>query len=405
MGINGAAYATWAAPGTGGGRHPRGRLMDVTWSPVGAPLDIDPAPPAGGGQPALAVGVSAEGNAIVAWGEGPRVYARRVTGVNPSSSPQEPSLPDVGPARPARPTPPTSMSRTTARSRGRSSAKTSAAPRARSRAAARLDVRPAGAARRRAAHDRPRVAMNGRGQGAAMFEGGRRRAGQRPLQRHLRARSRSIWVASAPTPEPSPAHPSTARTGAIAAWLVDGAIKGRLKPEPAKPFENQKVTLSRPELGPVSSGQFATAADRVAGFAVAMIQGAPGRLPHARRLPCTTACPGRPEAIARSGWSNKLRPKLERRPGLDLWGPQRFRVVVGGQVVGETRGSSLTPSQRLRAWRALPYQVIAIDSRGQENPSRTRIVRFDNQGPKIKVTVVGQARRGSRIAGDRRARQ
>ena len=43
--------------------------------------------------------------------------------------------------------------------------------------------------------------------------------------------------------------------------------------------------------------------------------------------------------------------------------------------------------------------MIAIDTRGQENPSRTRTVRFDNQGPKIKVRVSGRraAGRGLRI--------
>ena len=124
-----------------------------------------------------------------------------------------------------------------------------------------------------------------------------------------------------------------------------------------------------------------------------MVQGAPGG---ARTVAVALhdRPPGRPGAIARSAWSNKLRPKLEWRPGIDLWGPQRFRVVVGGQVVGETTGSSLVPRQRLRAGRPLPYQVIAIDSRGQETPSRTRVVRFDNQGPKLTVRV-----RGRRSAG------
>ena len=133
-----------------------------------------------------------------------------------------------------------------------------------------------------------------------------------------------------------------------------------------------------------------------------MVQGAPGS-PRTVTAAVHDRPPGRPGAIARSGWSNKLRPKLEWRPGIDLWGPQRFRVVVGGQVVGETTGNSLVPRQRLRAGRPLPYQVIAIDARGQETPSRTRVVRFDNQGPKIKVRVSRPARRGPRAADRRRA--
>ena len=133
----------------------------------------------------------------------------------------------------------------------------------------------------------------------------------------------------------------------------------------------------------------------MAGFAVAMVQGAPG----SRTVTAAVhdRPPGRPGAIARSAWSNKLRPKLEWRSGIDLWGAQRFRVVVGGRVVGETTATSLVPRQRLRAGRPLPYQVIAIDARGQETPSRTRVVRFDNQGPKLTVRVRGRRSAGSAL--------
>ncbi len=38
--------------------------------------------------------------------------------------------------------------------------------------------------------------------------------------------------------------------------------------------------------------------------------------------------------------------------------------------------------------------MIAIDSRGQEAPSRTRRVRFDNDAPRFKVRIVGKRRAG-----------
>ena len=83
-----------------------------------------------------------------------------------------------------------------------------------------------------------------------------------------------------------------------------------------------------------------------------MVQGAPG----ANRT-VTAAVqdrpPGRPGAIAHSAWQNKARPKLEWRPGTDLWGPQRFRVAGRRQGRGETTGTSLVPAQRLRAGHAL----------------------------------------------------
>ena len=79
MGINGAAYASWAGPGGGGADVRVARLMDTTWSLVGAPLDIDPGQAAGRGTQRSRVGVSAEGNAVVTWGEDPPTAARAST--------------------------------------------------------------------------------------------------------------------------------------------------------------------------------------------------------------------------------------------------------------------------------------------------------------------------------------
>jgi hypothetical protein len=395
MGINGTAYASWSGPGGGGADVRVSRLTDVTWSLVGAAMDIDPGQAAGRGSQRSRVGVSAEGNAVVTWGENHadgrrRVYMRRVTGIGPSAFPQELSLPDLG-GQAGGPADSADIdieddgsfawavfrqdfgggSRSIAR-RLLGSTFDPAVP---------LDGGPSSV--------RPRIAINGRGQGLATLQGAGGVLGAFNYNDVFEP-SQPLHFAAAPNSEPQPA--SSEHREVIAAWLVDGSLKGRLKPEPTKPFDNE-VTLSRPELGPVAAGQFATAADRVAGFAVAMIQGAPGG-PRTVAVAVHDRLPGRPGAIARSAWSKKLRPKLEWRPGIDLWGPQRFRVVVGGQVVGETTGSSLVPRQRLRAGRALPYQVIAIDSRGQENPSRTRTVRFDNQGPKIKVRVSGRRAAG-----------
>ena len=379
MGINGAAYAAWAAPGGGGSDIRVARLQEVAWQAVGPPLDIDPVRAAGRGIQHPKVAVSAEGNAIVAWGENhadgrARVYARRVTGLNPSAFPQEASVPDLG-----------------GQAGGHADSIDIDVEDDGSFAWAVFRQDFAGASRSVARRmlgstfdppvpldggpptGAPRIAINGRGQGLATLEGGGGVLGAFNYNDVFEP-SQPLHFAAAPNSEPKPA--SSEHREVIASWLVDGAVKGRLKPEPTKPFDNE-VTLSRPELGPVAAGQFATAADRVAGFAVAMVQGAPGS---ARTLAVAVhdRPPGRPGAIARSAWSNKLRPKLEWRSGVDLWGPQRFRVVVGGQVVGETTGNSLIPRQRLRAGRPLPYQVIAIDSRGQQTPSRTRVVRFDN---------------------------
>jgi hypothetical protein len=123
-----------------------------------------------------------------------------------------------------------------------------------------------------------------------------------------------------------------------------------------------------------------------------MAQGPPGS--RAISVALQDHPPGHPGPIARSAWQSSRRPTLRWRVGRDLWGPQRFRVVIGGRAVGETTGTSLRPSARLSARKPLTYQVIAIDARGQETPSRTAKVRFDNVAPKFKVRVVGKRRAG-----------
>jgi hypothetical protein len=368
--------------------------MDISWQTVGAPLDIDPARAAGRGSQRSRVAVSAEGNAVVAWGEDhadgrARVYERRVTGLTPSSFPQELSMPDLG---------------------GFAGGRADSVD---------IDVEDDGSfawavfrqdfggvsrsiARRLlgstfdpgipldgGASTNPRIAINGRGQGLATMEGG---GGVLGAFNYNDTFEPAQPLHFNPTTNATPLPASSEHREVIAAWQVNGEIKGRLKPEPTKPFDNE-VTLSRPDLGPVVPGQIAVGADRLAGFAVAMIQGAPGS---SRSLSVAVhdRVPGRPGAIARSAWQSGRRAKLEWRPGRDLWGPQRFRVVVGGQVVGETTGASLVPTQRLSAGRPITYQVIAIDSRGQESPSRTRRVRFDNDAPTFKVRIIGKRRAG-----------
>jgi hypothetical protein len=241
----------------------------------------------------------------------------------------------------------------------------------------------------------PRVAMNGRGQGLAAFETPGGGVAGNVLYNDIFAPVQPFHSQpSTQGAEPKPGA-SEHRENVVAWRVADGggnaSIKARLQPEPTKPFDPE-VELSRPDLGAVPAGQFAVAGDRLAGFVVAMAQGP--ATSRAITVGLHDRLPGRPGAIARSAWQSGRRAKLEWRPGRDLWGPQRFRVVVGGRTVGETTGTSLVPKQRLSAGRPIKYQVIAIDSRGQEAPSRTRRVRFDNDAPRFKVRIAGKRRAG-----------
>ena len=396
MSINGAAYAAYTAPGSGGTDVRVSRLQDATWTTIGAPMDINPGAAAGVGGGRSRVGVSAEGNGIVAWGEGSSLFARRVTGLNPSAAPQGLSVGDVGgvPAG-AADSPEIDIEDDGSFVWAVFRQDVGGASRALARRMLGSTFDPPIYLDGGAGSTAPRVAMNGRGQGLATFETPGGGVGGNVLYNDVFAPAQLLHsAASTAGAEPRPGA-SEHRENVLAWRVADGggnaAVKGRLQPEPTKPFEAE-VELSRPDLGAVPAGQFAVAGDRLAGFAVAMAQGPPAS--RAITVALHDRLPGRPGAIARSAWQSGRRAKLEWRPGRDLWGPQRFRVVVGGRVVGETTGSSLRPAQPLSAGRPIKYQVIAIDSRGQEAPSRTRRVRFDNAKPKVRVRIIGKRRAG-----------
>jgi hypothetical protein len=392
MGINGAAYASFTVPGTGATDIRVARLQDSSWTTLGAPLDINPAAAAGVGGGRSRVGVSAEGNGIVTWGEGSALYARRVTGNNPSAAPQQLSVSDVGgvPAG-AADSPDIDIEDDGSFVWAVFRQDVGGASRALARRMLGSTFDPPVYLDGGAGSTAPRIAMNGRGQGLATFETPGGGVGGNVLYNDVFAPAQLLHsAASTAGAEPTPG--ASEHRENVLAWRVAGgggsaSVKGRLQPEPTKPFEGE-VELSRPDLGAVPAGQFAVTGDRLAGFAVAMAQGPPTS--RAITVALHDRLPGRPGAIARSAWQSGRRAKLEWRPGRDLWGPQKFRVVVGGRVVGETTGSSLVPTQRLSAGRPIKYQVIAIDSRGQQAPSRTRRVRFDNDAPRYKVRIVGK---------------
>src|SRR3954471_11421554 len=88
LGVNDAAYAVWQQSGD----VRAARLQDATWSGLAAPVDINAADESGTGALRPRVAVSAEGYAVVTWGEvadRTRVYARRLTGLTLSAYPQQ----------------------------------------------------------------------------------------------------------------------------------------------------------------------------------------------------------------------------------------------------------------------------------------------------------------------------
>jgi hypothetical protein len=233
----------------------------------------------------------------------------------------------------------------------------------------------------------PRLALNGRGQGLSTFEGG---SGALAAINYNDVFQPAVGLNFTPTAGAAPVPAASEHREVVAAWQQGGEVKGRLKPLPTKPFDNE-VTLSRPDMGP-AAGPVAVGADLLGGFAVAMAQGA--ATSRAITVAVQDNVPGRPGPIARNAWQNGRRAKLRWRAGRDLWGQLRYRVIVGGKVAGETTGLSLVPKVTLSGKRPLKYQVIAIDVRGQQTASPVRSVRFDNLRPKFRVRIGGKRRAG-----------
>ena len=218
MGINGAAYAVVGRARAAAARTSAPRACRTwRWTPVGAPLDIDPGHAAGRGSQRPRVAVSAEGNAIVAWGEDhadgrARVYARRVTGLNPSAFPQE-ALADR-PRRPGR----RARGLDRHRHRGRRLVRLGRLPPGLRRrlalgraAAARLDLRPAVPLDGGPPTARPRIAINGRGQGLAALQGGGGVLGAFNYNDVFEPGAAAALAPRRRAPSPSPPPPSTAR--------------------------------------------------------------------------------------------------------------------------------------------------------------------------------------------------
>ena len=299
---------SWAAPGGGGSDIRAARLQDVGWRPSARRWTSTPRRAAGRGSQRSRVAVSAEGNAIVAWGEDhadgrARVYARRVTGLNPSAFPQEVSLTDLGGQAGGRAD---SIdidveddgsfawavfrqdfaggSRSVAR-RLLGSTFDPAVP---------LDGGPSTGS--------PRIAINGRGQGLATLQGGGGVLGafnyndvfepSQPLHfasgAGLRAAARLL---RAPRGDRRPGCERTARSR-------PGSSRSR------RSRSRTRSTLSRPELGPVSAGPVRDRRRPRRGLRRRDGPGRPGRRAHARgrrpRPPARAAGGDRPQRRGRT---------------------------------------------------------------------------------------------------------
>ena len=356
--------STWAstAPPTRSGR-PRAaaaptsasaRLQDATWTDVGAPLDVDP------GARRRARRASARASAVSGRGQRGRGLGRGQRGraparlrapaspaLNLSAFPQELSLPSSAARRRAADSPDIDIeddgsfawvvfrqdigggSRS---SRGGCSARTFDPP-------VPLDGGPP-ADRRRGSR------MNGARPGArGVRERRRRRARPRSLYHDVFEPGRAARA-------PRPAAGAGAGAGGLRAprGRVAGlARRAATVDGPAASRDRRsRSSRGRRSRGPTSArwpaGRSRSAADRVGGFAVAMVQGAP-TAPRDHGRASTTARPGRRASIARSACRAASAAEARAGARASTCGARSATASsIGGKVVGETTGTSLVPT-------------------------------------------------------------
>ncbi len=280
MGVNEAAYAIWSAAGD-----VRAARYQGGWTPIPAPLDIDPARAAGGGALRPRVAVSAEGNAVGVWGEDggdgrTHVFSRRLTGTTLSSFPQDLTLPDFeGGAGGSADSPDIDIEddgsfawvafRQDIGGRSRSIA----------RRLLGSTYEPPAAIDAGQTSGAPRLDFTGRGLGASVAQAGDNAVFSSYLDVFDRF-NRAVRLDTAQSAAaPGPVVAASERNDTFVAWRAGtadggGSVIARRK-EGSRPFE-RPFTASSPNFGAPLPGHLAISADLGGNASVAMLQGGPG---------------------------------------------------------------------------------------------------------------------------------
>ena len=386
LSINGTAYATFTAGGDV--RVARLDRRTNTWDVLAQPADVDPARAAGVGDGRSQVAISADGIGVVTWGEGGRVYARKMFASTLSTSPQDltpadfegrvpvaSDLPDVDAEDDS------SYAWVVFRQSFADGGTRILARRQRG-----TGFEPPVAIDDNAgeAVGAPRIEMSGRGVGAAMTTGAP--SGQpmwSMLERDQFGPGARLFGPSAAAPAVMPTMAEN-NSGLLAAVLAGAGEPPFVR---VRTIEDDKAAieqvLSRPELGAVVPELgFDAASDRASGVVVAWVQGgAEDRKIVAGYL---DRPPGNFAGYTSQRCCQSPLPRLSWQPSFSLWGAVRYIVTVDGKVVGETTSTTFTlPAPILGPNHT--WQVLAVDVRGQVKRTRVRGLRIDDLLPLVSV--------------------
>jgi hypothetical protein len=407
LSINGVAYVAFTALGGAGGGDvlvARKDRQATTFQLIGASVDIDPADQAGVGTGRSKVVVAADGVALVVWGEGGQVYARRVFEDRLSQAPQlatagslqghaggQADAPDVDVEDDS------SFAWVVFREffeDGAGGVKTRAVAR-RLVGSAFNDPVPVDGLTFPIADSvgPPRVDINGRGEGYA-GSAATATAWGAVLKDDVFNPGVVLGVGAPNATLPVPAV-DEAGDGLVAWQNADQTIH-------ARPFDNARasrrvqtpgpeVSLSVPGGGPSDAADgLEAAADRAGDIAVAFLQGVPGN--RFLAIGSFDRAPGFFQLSSGTSFRNVAATPLRWSQSAELWGPLTYSVEVDGRIVGQTNTNALAVpglADGVHRWR-----VIATDRRGQVTATSRRVLRQDGTPPRARLTV---ARRGRTV--------
>ncbi|MDQ3850149.1 MAG: hypothetical protein M3296_06000 [Actinomycetota bacterium] len=378
LSINGTGYVsvTSAAADIGLVRLD-GRTKAFTLLPQA--LDIVPSRAAGLGTGRSKVAVSADGVALVVWGEEGHVFARKIFNTRISASPQDLTPPEfAGRGATTSDLPDVDVEDDSSfgwavyrQTFGDGSTRILARRQRGTTFDPPVAVDPGDEA-----VDDPRIDLNGRGVGLATMAGlGTRQPMVDVLEKDAFGVGTRILGASVVGPAAVPAIAEN-NNGLVAAAVAGAGQAAFVR---VRPFQHgqprPEVVVSRPELGGVEPDLgFDAASDRAFGVVMAWLQGVPGD----QRLVAGyfDRPPLRFRGLTPQRCCRSSAPLLTWQAAFDLWGKVRYQVFVDGKPVGRPTGFRRlkVPSRLARGTHR--WWVVASDVRGQTQRTRTRLLRI-----------------------------
>ncbi len=410
MSTFGKAYLAFTAVGDGGHDVRTAYYFQGQWALGTGPLDANPADDAGVGSGRPDVATAGDGTAIVVWGEGGHVYARRVLGTSPSivfeqaDPPSVGGLDEVSAGDPAVSAGGDSSYAAVAFEEQVGSGVTTQTRLLVNRllaseftgARAADDLTTPGPD----SGDQPTVAVQEYGSGWVISE---QEQSHNTFAMSLSNNDAPGAVGQLNTlPQQSDADAVPGVVGTIStiiAWQQDPGSAGlpeiRVRYAPNGLNLGPEEVVSSPTFGPTNADEGLFAGGDLSGdAAIAWVQGsgAQTRIVAAQLF----QRPGGLEAIESTPYQRTVNPVLQWTSAAERWGSPQYVVEAGGVVIATTTATELRSPVALSQGRHT-WQVTAVNRAGLASMSKPESVFVDSLAPHLAVKISGKRRIGSLV--------